>query len=127
MGDADEFLLRQRLRLGCPAFEQQAAKLGQGFERLRIDAITLLAVPDRVFVQLDPLFGDAAKDHRSQSAIPDGQRVFPFLCGVRVPEHGIARAGDGGAGGNHGEREQEQGADESRAHASNPDEGERPG
>ena len=58
-----------------------------------IQAIALLAGPDRVFIELKPLVGDAAEHHRAEPPVADRQRLVPVRRGLAIPEPEILAGG----------------------------------
>src|SRR5690606_142708 len=90
--------IRERLRLGEPAFENEAAHLGQGRLRIGIDGVVRAAREERIFVELKALERDAAEHHRADAPVADRQRLHPFIRRLSIPERkrlgrkGIARS-----------------------------------
>ncbi len=59
------------------AVKDQLAHFRQARRGLGVDRIVRAAAPERVLVQLNPFAVDAAKNHRAEAAIADGQRLKP--------------------------------------------------
>jgi len=74
------------LGFGVFAVENQPAHLRQRGKRVGVVRIIRAAGPERVFVKLEMFASDAAKNHRTQTAIANGQRLGPFLGGPAIPQ-----------------------------------------
>ncbi len=84
--DTHEFFERELFGLLLLAFKQQLANGGQVFRGARARVIVRLANPERGFVELNALFCNAAKNHRTQPAIADGNSLDPLRGRPVVPE-----------------------------------------
>ena len=84
---ADQIPVAQLLGLGIAPLKHQAAHLVQMGEGLRVvaAAVVLPAAPEGLFVQLHPLFGNAAVDHHAQPSVAQRQRLVPVPGGLVVP------------------------------------------
>ena len=69
--------LRQFLRLFNAVFPQQLPDPGQAFPGVLIYPVAEAAVPDRVFVEVDPFNGGAAEHHRAHAAVTQRKRFLP--------------------------------------------------
>ena len=68
------------------SIKNELAYLGQCGEGVRIIWIVRAARPERVFIDLEMFLPRAAKNHRTEPAVADGQRLGPFGRRLLVPE-----------------------------------------
>ncbi len=86
LGEGTLHLLGEQVGFGIAFLENQAAHLRQHAQRLGVVRVARLARPERIFIELQTLLLNTAKDHRAQSAIPDRERVDPLPRGSFVPQ-----------------------------------------
>ena len=67
----------------CPG--TAGAGLRKRRQCFRIDPVAFLAVPDGVFIERGPLFGDSAEDHSTEPAVTNGKGIAPTRHRVPVP------------------------------------------
>ena len=92
-------------RAGVVAGEDASADFGQRLPGGRLIVVVRAAGPDGVLVELQAFLGGAAKHHRGEPAVADGQRLDPLACGLRIPEKqriGAARSYEDGKKGETG-------------------------
>lgn len=90
LGNAKHILIFQSFCFARFILKEQFPDLRQSFQGIGIEVnASFLAVPNRIFVQLDTLHSNAAKRHAAESAITDWQRIAPPLRRVLVPENRI--------------------------------------
>jgi hypothetical protein len=80
------------------AGEDEAADLGKGVAGGGDVVVVRAAGPERVFVELQALFADAAEDHRAEAAVAEREGLDPLAGGLRIPERQRLRR-SGGLGG----------------------------
>jgi hypothetical protein len=85
-GCADDRLVGKRLRLHGLAFREEPAYFPDRLRPRGVQPIALLASPDGVFIELQPLLFDAAEDHGAESPVADRKRLVPRTGGLTVPE-----------------------------------------
>ena len=86
LGDANHCLIRQLLGLSHVPFKQQPTDLRNRLRGRRVGAVTLLAGPDGVLVELDMLLAGDTKNHGRQTPVAHGQSLIPVGGGLPVPE-----------------------------------------
>ena len=74
------------------AVEDELPHLGKMRQGLGIDRLVGAAGPQRIFVDLQPLAGDAAEKHGAEAAVAERQRFCPRGRRLPVPEEVIRRA-----------------------------------
>src|SRR5262250_3635259 len=78
--------VRERLSFLWLAREEQATDLCQIARTVGIVAVTSLAGPDRILVNLNPFIFDSAKHHRRQSSVTNWQCFVPLRCWLSIPQ-----------------------------------------
>jgi hypothetical protein len=68
------------------ALEEQVANPGQAAGCAVMGVVVRLAGPHGAFVELNPLVGDGAEDHRAQTTVTNRERLDPLPGGLSVPE-----------------------------------------
>ncbi len=82
----DDRLVRERFGFHRLPRQEEPPHFRHGGGTRGVQAIPLLPGPDRIFVELQPLVGDAAEDHGAEATVSDRERLVPIGRRLAVPE-----------------------------------------